>query len=1048
MSKTTGTAPLAEDGLEQVNEYLAALARGAELPELDTGRYAGHVRTAAENALALGKLVSDEREQAAKLGRGIFERPVDSAGENPLTESFDGIRTNLAVPWQVAHGVERQDFSFEIPRKNDYLSYMDDVVQQLRNQRIKLENEACTDPLTGLGNRLAYSRDIDRIWDESREHTIAFVDLDGLKHCNDHYGHAEGNRYILEVAKCIDLHRKPDERLYRVGGDEFMVISESASTEELSHRLETCRKTLAPLTMGTGKSSYSFSYGCAHADPADGGSRHETEAKADRRMYAYKLAHSKRARAHRAGADIAHAIDEGARLPGNPMRVFRAMSLTSAGRYLFICDVDADDSLWSSNAVHDFGLPAERVHKMGEIWSKHIHPDDLDAWTADIDAVFSGKKHHHNLRYRAKNAAGEYVMVTCTGVRLDGDAEAHTLFVGSITNSSIAEGTDPATGLDDVRALVAYLDDRRKSGYPTDIVAFKIAGLDRVNTLHGFEAGNRALSAVIGRILSGIERPARLFRSYGLEFVLVFDSQPGLDPARVAESIRALAKAPIEVGGAEAHLSIHAATSHHAVIAENTDALLSDLNRRIDAELQSRTDDDGLASSGGAVHTARRDRLTGLMRGNDFLHAANLHRPVNDDEARVIVAIDLGRMRIFNEWYGHQAGDALIAEVGRCLQTVEARGKGFAGYWGQDDFAVYISDERKAVESLYLRIRGIVASRDDSVGFLPAFGVCPVKPGQRIDISLYDRAKSALELTRNDFKQRIKYFQPENYAKREDEHRLLSAFQRALNRGEVIFHVQPQYNIAEGRIAGGEALARWRQEDGSYISPGLFVPLLERNGFVVTLDRHIWNLAFAWLHNRLSQGKPCVPISINVSKTDLISLDVADHLDRLAMHYDVPTRYVKVEVTESAYAESPEAVIEFTGRLHALGFSVYIDDFGSGSSSLSMLQRIDADAIKLDGRFMSLEPASPGKGENIITSVINMTWKLGLPAVIEGVETEAQAAFLRKLGCRYVQGFLYFRPMPAEDFENLLDDGTPLELNGIAPPPAGESQRDHRPPSA
>lgn len=1037
MSDTTGNALLAEDGLKQINEYLIALAKGTELPALDATRLMGPVRTAAENALVLGKLVGDEREQAKNLGRGLFERTGTECEDNPLTESFDDIRVNLSVPWQIAQGVARQDFSFEVDHKNDYLGYMADVVQQLRDQRIKLENEACTDPLTGLANRMVYSRDIEHLWDEGREHTVAFVDLDGLKHCNDHYGHAEGNRYILEVAKCIDLHRKPDERFYRVGGDEFMVISESASAEELSRRLETCRKTLLPLTMGTGKSSYCFSYGCARACPADGGSRYETEAAADRRMYAYKLAHSKRARARRE-TDAIHVADENRRLPGDPARIFRAMSLTSAGRYLFICDVDTDDSLWSSNAVHDFGLPAERVHKMGEVWSQHIHPDDLDAWTEDIDAVFSGKRHHHNLRYRAKNADGEYVMVTCTGVRLDGDADAHTLFVGSITNSSIAEGTDPATGLDDVRALAAFLNERREAGRPTDIVAFKIAGVDRINTLHGFEAGNRAISAIIGRILSSIERPARLFRSYGLQFALVFDSQPGLDPARVAESVRTLSKTPIEVAGAEAHLSVHAVAARHSAIAESTDTLLSDLNRRIEAELQSKTDDDGLATSNSGVHAARRDRLTGLMRGNEFLHEANLHRPVHDDETRVIVAIDLGRMRIFNEWYGHQAGDALIAEVGRCLQAIEARGKGFAGYWGQDDFAVYISDDHKAVEALYLRIRGIIASRDDSIGFLPAFGVCPVKPGQRIDISLYDRAKSALELTRNDFKQRIKYFQPENYAKREDEHRLLSAFQRALNRGEVTFHVQPQYNIAEGRIAGGEALARWRREDGTYISPGLFVPLLERNGFVVTLDRHIWNLAFAWLHDRLADGKPCVPISINVSKTDFISLDVADHLDRLAMHYDVPTRYIKVEITESAYAESPEAMVEFTNRLHALGFSVYIDDFGSGSSSLSALQSIDADAIKLDGRFMSLEPNSPGKSENIIASVIEMSWKIGLPVVVEGVETEGQSAFLRELGCRYVQGFHYYRPMPAEEFESLLDGDAPLELNGIAPPPAGE----------
>ncbi len=1030
LSEIIDESSQADNELSQVNEYLIALSRGDALPKLNPAQLTGDTRVSAECALTLGALVNDERTQAADLGRGVFERPETARTDNPLTESFDEIRKNLQAPWEIAHSVERQDFSFKTPEGNEYLDFMRDVAEQFRDQRIKLENDACSDPLTGLGNRMAYSRDIERIWDEKRPHTIAFIDLDDLKHCNDHYGHAEGNRYILEVAKRIDLHRQPGERLYRVGGDEFMLISENAAYIDLAHRLETCRDSLASMTMGTGRSHYSFSYGCAAADPTKGGSRHEAEAEADRRMYNYKLAHSKRSRNRATGASNTGSFEHPV-IPGDPNRVFRAMALTSVGRYLFICDVDADQSLWSSNAVTDFGLPSENVFEMGKVWAEHVHPDDLATWSADIDAVFSGAKRHHNLRYRAKDASGQYVMVTCTGVRLDGDGNSPTLFVGSITNSAVAEGTDPATGLDDVRTLAAHIAERKKAGVATDIVVFKIVGLDRINALYGYEMGNIAISTLVGRVLSRVGRPARLFRTYGLQFALVRDSQPGLDPVRLAASICELANEPVAMGDTEARLSIHAVSARYTALAD-ADTMLSDLNRRIDAELQNQ-------SSSSASHPApsgsqRRDRLTGLMRGNDFLHTANMHRPVRDTDERAIVAIDLGRMRIFNEWYGHEAGDALISEVGRYLQTLEAEGKGIAGYWGQDDFAVYISGENKQIEALYLRIRSIVASRDDSVGFLPALGVCPVKPGQRIDISLYDRAKSALELTHNDFKQRIKYFQPENYAKREDEHRLLSAFQRALNRGEVTFHIQPQYNILTGTISGGEALARWRQENGRQVSPGVFVPLLEHNGFVVTLDRHIWNLTFGWIRKRLTQGLPCVPISINVSKNDLISLDVAGYLDGLAMHYGVPTRYVKVEITESAYAENPQAVIELTNKLHALGFSVFIDDFGSGSSSLSMLQSIDADAIKLDGRFMSFEPTTPGKGENIVSSVVSMSWKLGLPVIVEGVETEGQAEFLKHLGCRYVQGFLYWKPMPPDEFESLLDNGMPIEKRGIIPP--------------
>ena len=296
---------------------------------------------------------------------------------------------------------------------------------------------------------------------------------------------------------------------------------------------------------------------------------------------------------------------------------------------------------------------------------------------------------------------------------------------------------------------------------------------------------------------------------------------------------------------------------------------------------------------------------------------------------------------------------------------------------------------------------------------------------------LYDHAKAALTRARHDFKNRIKYFEPETYAQREREDYLLSAFQRALGQGHITFYIQPQYDMETKKIVGGEALARWKDGDGNFISPGTFVPLLERNGFAVTLDRHIWNLVFTWLSKRLAQGLPCVPISINVSQTDLISLDVAEQLERLAMRHAVPTHFVKVEITESAYADNPADIKTLAGKLRALGFSVLIDDFGSGASSLSILQNIDADVIKLDGRFMSADNPQTDKSESIVKSIVNMSWQIGMPVIVEGVETDKQVAFLHELGSRYAQGFYYYRPMPIDAFEELIADSASIDPRGI-----------------
>lgn len=493
--------------------------------------------------------------------------------------------------------------------------------------------------------------------------------------------------------------------------------------------------------------------------------------------------------------------------------------------------------------------------------------------------------------------------------------------------------------------------------------------------------------------------------------------------------------APITVHDIDIVPVAHTTFARYSSITSQPLTVLSSLNRRLDAEIRSTApthhSPSALTQVGSFAAYDRRDKMTGLMRGNDFLHVADAHRSAHPNEDRAIVAIDLGRMRVFNEWYGLQAGDTLIAEVGSALQTLQADCGGIAGYWGQDDFVAYLPGDRGTIDTLYERIRGIVATRDDSVGFLPAFGVCPVGSEERINILLYDHAKAALTRARHDFRDRIKFFEPETYAQREREDHLLSAFQHALNQGRITFHIQPQCDMETKKIIGGEALARWKDEDGSFISPGTFVPLLERNGFAVTLDRHIWSLVFAWLSERLAQGLPCVPISVNISQTDLISVDVAKQLERLAMRYAVPTHYVKAEITESAYANNPEDVTTLASKLRSLGFSVLIDDFGSGSSSLSMLQKIDADVIKLDGRFMPLETSQADKGESIVKSVINMSWQIGMPVIVEGVETDKQIAFLHELGVRYVQGFYYYRPMPINAFEELIADSASIDPRGI-----------------
>lgn len=711
---------------------------------------------------------------------------------------------------------------------------------------------------------------------------------------------------------------------------------------------------------------------------------------------------------------------------GIQRRLFQAMSFTAEGHYLFVCDIESNWSRWSHNAVIDFGLPSDLMFDVGSIWVEHIHPSEREVWSNDIEQVFSGEKKTHRLTYRAKNALGRYVTVDCWGVVMEGGPDEPRIFAGTIVNRNIAAGSDPITGIDDVRELNADLSRRRENNQGADFVVLQIGDLSEVIVSYGIEVSNSAITQAVERIGADARftEGSHLYRSYDLQYVLVLERDDNRDLQGWANDILRLVTEPVRVGGIDVSLPATVAIARYPRIAVRPTMVTDDLYRRV-AEVVKRSmqaPEQGFPPSCAATLHAKAshntDALTGLSCVNDFLRHANGYVMNHPNDQRCMVYIDLGHMRIFNDWYGKQEGDALLGEVGDVLRDLEAHGVGFAGHWGQDDFMVCMPFDKKQIDGLYYRILAIVSAHDDAIGFLPAFGVFPLERGADISLADCDKAKFALGKAKHELKDRIQYFDASEYQQNEMEHSLLSDFQRALNSGNVTFFLQPQCDIATGRIVGAEALARWRTDDGGYVSPAVFVPVLERNGFVSSLDRCIWKQVFKWIGGRLDAGEPVIPISINVSQVDIVSMDVAAVLDQFARLYRVPARYVKVEITESAFVSDCESVNRLACRVRSMGYAVYMDDFGSGRSSLSMLRDMNIDCVKLDGCFMS--PESSERGSEIVRSAINLVKKIKLPMVVEGVETKGQVDFLKNLGCRFVQGFYYHKPMPPSECEELI----------------------------
>lgn len=249
----------------------------------------------------------------------------------------------------------------------------------------------------------------------------------------------------------------------------------------------------------------------------------------------------------------------------------------------------------------------------------------------------------------------------------------------------------------------------------------------------------------------------------------------------------------------------------------------------------------------------------------------------------------------------------------------------------------------------------------------------------------------------------------------------LDDINQAFDNNEFCFYLQLKCNAETGAIVGAEALVRWNHPEYGLVSPGEFIPLLERESMVTRFDLFIWRSVCEMLSRWDGEGRNLVPVSVNVSMTDIEAIDVARVLGDLLDRFSIDARLLQVEITESAIAHNMDVVEETIRDLHARGIAVLMDDFGSAYSSLNMLKDINVDAIKLDMKFVDLNADNAAKGLKIIESVIDMAYQLRLSIIAEGAQTAEQVSKLRELGCMYIQGYYFYRPLTVGKMEDLLE---------------------------
>ncbi len=385
-----------------------------------------------------------------------------------------------------------------------------------------------------------------------------------------------------------------------------------------------------------------------------------------------------------------------------------------------------------------------------------------------------------------------------------------------------------------------------------------------------------------------------------------------------------------------------------------------------------------------------------------------------------LVVLDIAQFKAVNEFCGRSAGDHVLREIARALVKItEERELSFAchmradifvlltPYKGQDDIVCVVEELKTAIDNIEVDCK-----------LLPAFGICTTINNGRATSYLKDCATRALNTIKGKFYASYAFFDEEMRTRQLKKKKIENEIVPALKNGELKLFVQPKVDMTNGRIVGGEALVRWVRSDNTLVSPGDFIPVLETDGFIINVDYYMWEQVFAFIADMLERKQQPVPISINVSRVHAYDTNFMDVLKELSIKYDVPATYVPLELTESAFSDNENMMYDCMRELRKHGFKVSMDDYGTGYSNMRMLKNEPVDEIKVDRAFVN--DIDSQKGRVILKHTLGMLKELGANIIIEGVETEAQKDFLIECGCKKAQGFLFYKPMPVEQFKELI----------------------------
>ncbi|MBR4554730.1 MAG: EAL domain-containing protein [Ruminococcus sp.] len=427
-----------------------------------------------------------------------------------------------------------------------------------------------------------------------------------------------------------------------------------------------------------------------------------------------------------------------------------------------------------------------------------------------------------------------------------------------------------------------------------------------------------------------------------------------------------------------------------------------------------------LAEDSVIIHETERDSLTGLFNKEFFFEYGKRIDEQNGYMAMDAIVLDINRFRVVNELYGRKYGDTVLKKIGSSIHELVQQTGGLACRSGSNSFGIYIphsSDLKDRLEEFRAEIDQTLDDKSISV----RMGIY-CDDGSISDMERrFDCARLACHKLRSSYSTCYDFYNAELHSREMHSERLITDMDKALEEKQFKVFYQPKYNISGDRpvLASAEALVRWFHPEFGMVSPGEFISVFENNGLIHKLDRYVWNEAASQIRLWKEKFGMTVPVSVNVSRVDIFDPLLGDKLCGITEQNGLEHEKLLLEITESAYTDNSQQIADTVSLLRDRGFKIEMDDFGCGYSSLNMLTSLPIDALKLDMKFIK-NIASSRKDLRLVEIMLDIAKLLEVPVIAEGVETKEQLELLKNIGCDIIQGYYFSKPVPADEFEELI----------------------------